>query len=190
MATTVTAISEDLPVSLAEAKEHLRILHSDLDQSIQTALDAAVEYCEATTGRALREELAVTQTYSEWPCGEVGFDRQPVKSIASVKYYDANGSLTTVSSSLYRLFPSSEAATYLEFDDLTFTAPFYYDRSDTIQINYLAGYTDADSVPARAKQAIKLKLAELFGDLKPQEAAASARACDDLLASISWGSYR
>jgi hypothetical protein len=66
-------------------------------------------------------------------------------------------------------------------------------RPDAVQINYTAGYALTSSVPivpARAKQAILLKLAELFGDLKPQEAQASARSCDALLASLDWGCYR
>ena len=187
--TSVTAKTSDLPVTLAEAKEHLRILHDDLDNEVQAALDAAVEWCESTTGRALRVSHTLTQKYRSWPCSPVQFDRQPVSAISGVTYYDAAGDAQTLATSNYRLQSSTKAAGYLEFDD-SFSAPSLDERDDAVTITYTAGYASLAAVPTEAKYAIRLKLAELFGNLDPRMIDANRRACDDLLGSIQWGAYR
>lgn len=187
--TTVTDASEALPVELADAKQHLRIYHDDLDTEIQAALEAAIDYCETVTGRALREEVTVSQTYSGWDCEPIRFDRQPVKSITSITYYDSDGVSQEVDEADYRLTLSTNAAASLQFDD-AFAKPLLYEREDAITIEYVAGYESATVVPARAKHAIKLKLAELFGNLDDRKTEANRRACDDMLASLDWGSYR
>lgn len=187
--TVVTAKDSELPVTLAQAKDHLRILNDDLDVEIQAALEAAIDYCEATSGRALRISHTLAQKYRNWPCDPIRFDRQPVKSITSVTYYDEAGASQTVASSNYRLQPSTNAGAVLEWDD-DFTQPGLDDRDDAVTITYVAGYTDIASVPALAKYAIKLKLREIFGDLNEREYAATQRSCDDLLRMIDWGCYR
>lgn len=187
--TAVTAKSSDLPVTLAEAKEHLRILSDDLDVEIQAALEAAIEYCESVVGRSLRVSHTLTQTYCQWPCSPVRFDRQPVKSITSVTYCDDDGASQTVSTSDYRLQPSTNAGAVLEWDD-GFSYPSLDARLNAVTITYVAGYADIASVPAMAKYAVKLKLKELFGDMGEREQAATVRACDALLSQIEWGAYR
>lgn len=187
--TVVTAKSNDLPVTLAEAKEHLRILGGDLDVEVFAALEAATEFCESVSGRSLRVSHTLAQKYASWPCDPVQFDRHPVKAISSITYYDADGASQTLATSKYRLQPSTNAAAALEWDD-TFDSPSLDDRDDAVTITYTAGYTDIESVPAMAKYAIKLKLAELFGDLDERRIDATQRACDSLLHQIDWGCYR
>jgi uncharacterized phiE125 gp8 family phage protein len=187
--TVVTEKSADLPLTLSEAKSHLRLLHDDLDVEVEEALKAAVEYCETVAGRALRVSHTLTQKYCQWPCGPVRFDRQPVTAISSVTYYDGNGDSQTLASSNYRLQASTLAAGYLEWDD-DFTRPTLDTRDDAVTITFTVGYTDIASVPAMAKHAIKLKLAEIFGDLRDRERDATVKSCDSLLAAIDWGSYR
>jgi uncharacterized phiE125 gp8 family phage protein len=187
--TVVTAKSADLPLTTDEAKSHLRILGGDLDAEVQAALEAAVEYCETVTGRALRVSHTLTQKYCQWPCGPVRFDRQPVSAISSVTYYDADGDEQTLSASNYRLQPSTLAAGYLEWDD-DFSRPTIESREDAVTITFTVGYADIADVPPMAKYAIKLKLSEIFGDLRDRERDGTAKACDSLLAAIEWGSYR
>lgn len=187
--TTVTTVSAGLPVQLGEAKLHLRIEGGDLDIEVQAALEDAVDYCEAVSGRALRESVTVVQTYSEWPSDPIQFNRHPVKSIASVKYQDADNAEQTVLAANYRLHKSTEAAAYLVFDS-DFLRPDIYFREDAIAITYVAGYDSIPVVPPRAKRLIKLKLSEFFGNLDERKVEANRRACDDLLRSIDWGAYR
>lgn len=187
--TAVTAKSADLPLTLDEAKGHLRILGGDLDAEIQAALEAAVEYCETVTGRALRVSHTLTQKYCEWPSGPVEFDRQPVTAVSSVTYYDADGASQTLASSNYRLQASTLAAGVLEWDD-DFTRPTLDSRDDAVTITFTAGYAALATVPAMAKYAIKLKLSEIFGDLPDRVRDATVASCESLLSKIEWGQYR
>jgi uncharacterized phiE125 gp8 family phage protein len=186
--TTVTAKSSDLPVTLEEAKTHLRLLSSDLDEHVASLLEAAVEYCETVCGRSLRVSHTLTQKYDGWPL-TVHFDRHPVTAITSVTYYDDDDATQTVSSSNYRLIASSEAAAFLEFDD-DFTLPTLSDRSDAVIVTYTAGYATLADVPHRAKAAINMKLAELFGNLDERMVAPNERAIASLLGTLDWGCYR
>ena len=193
MITTVTARHADLPVSLAEAKQHLRVVSEDHDTYIQSLLEAATEYCESVTGRALRISHTLTQKYRDWPCNPVRFDRQPVTAITHVKYYDADGVEQTLSSSNYRLHPSSEAAGYVEWDD-DFARPSLDSRDDAITITYTAGYATIAAVPTRAKHAIQLLIGHWFehgeavniGNITSEVPMATTA----LLQSMDWGCYR
>lgn len=187
--TTVTAKSSDLPVTLEEAKTHLRLLSSDLDEHVAGLLEAAVEYCETVCGRSLRVSQTLTQKYDGWPCGAVAFDRQPVTAITSVTYRDADDATQTLASSNYRLLVSSEAAAFMEFDE-DFSAPTLNGRADAVTVTYTAGYASLADVPARAKAAVKLKLTELFDNSDERMIAANERSVAMLLGTLEWGCYR
>lgn len=187
--TVTTAKSSDLPMTLAEAKQHLRQYGSENDEEIQAQLEAALEVCETDAGRSLRVSHTLTQTYPSWPCNPVRFDRQPVKSITSVTYYDADGASQTLASSNYRLHKSTLAAAYLEFDD-SFTQPTTDYRDDAVTITYVAGYDALTDVPKMVKSLVKLKLSELYGDLDERTYANTVRSYGDLLHRIEWGCYR
>jgi uncharacterized phiE125 gp8 family phage protein len=191
--TTVTAKSSDLPVTLEEAKTHLRLLSSDLDEHVAGLLEAATEYCETVCGRSLRVSQTLTQKYDGWPTGAVQFDRQPVTAITSVTYRDADDATQTLASSNYRLLVSSEAASFMEFDE-DFTAPTLNGRADAVTVTYTAGYASLADVPARAKHAIKLLVVHWFnhgeavniGNITSEVPMATAA----LLGSLDWGCYR
>lgn len=187
--TTVTARDSNLPVTLAEAKQHLRILGEDLDADVQAALEAAVAWCESACGRALRVSHTLTQRYACWPKDPVRFDREPVSAITSVTYYDADEASQTLASSNYRLLGQSEAGAFLEWDD-DFTKPTLDDRADAVTITYTAGYGTIAAVPAEAKHAVKLALSLFFGDLGDREVEPTRAACRELLSSLDWGAYR
>lgn len=190
--TNTTAKSATLPVTLQEAKEQLRIVSGDLDSNIQISLEAAVAYCERETGRSLRESHTIVQSYSQWPCSPVRFDRQPVRVISSITYYDSTGALQTLSTGNYRLLNSSDAAALLEFDD-GFSVPSLDSRSDAVQITYLAGYGEVDgkpSVPADIKHAILLLIEKDWGNKTPVEQERMERSIRSKLSSVEWGCYR
>lgn len=76
----------------------------------------------------------------------------PVQSVANVKSIARDGTETTLSSSLYYLKANQD---YVAFD-----APPIAHR---VEINYVAGYGDADTdIPAPIKQAILFHLAEIY----------------------------
>lgn len=188
LTTAKTAQAGQLPVTKQEAKAHLYLVNDDLDGRLDLALKAAIEYCESVTGRVLRVSYTVVQTYEGWPCAPVRFDWQPAYEISHIKYYDADNTLQTVSSSLYRL-SQGNAASKLEFDE-DFTYPSLYDRQDAVQVTYLAGYQTIANVPANAKAAVLLALERDWGDALPADAPRIERSLATLLGSIDTGAYR
>lgn len=143
------------PVSLTEAKAHLRVDGSDEDTLISSLIDAAVAHLDATgvLGRAM-----VTQSWAQWvnqAPGWVTLKVGPFQSLTSVQYYDTDNALQTATLSDYE--------TRLDGDFVIvkpktgYTWPAAYTRQDAIKITYVAGYGDAATdVPQSIRQAILL----------------------------------
>jgi uncharacterized phiE125 gp8 family phage protein len=202
MTTTVTARAHELPVTLDEAKRHLRVLNGEQDEHIQTLIAAATEYCEGRTGRSLRLSETVVQTYDCWPGCRIELNRQPVLAVSSLKYYDAAGVLQTVASTNYRVHASRNAAGWVEIIG-DYSEPTHYDREDAIQLTYTAGYLAEVAVagvettlgvPATAKHAIKLLIGHWFNHAEAVNVgnitSDGPMGVDALLGQLDWGCYR
>jgi len=170
------------PITLAEAKSHLRITEADEDALIETWIKAAREYCEGYQNRAY-----ITQTWElaldRFP-GEglrpyslsqilitdsVGTSERiirvplpPLQSVTSIKYYDTEGTEKEFSSDDY------EVDTYNQPGRISLGYGKSW-PSETLRpvngviIEFKAGYGDtADTVPAKVKQAIKVLIGELY----------------------------
>ena len=184
----VTSKDSLLPVSLAEAKQHLRLDGDHMDDVVLDKLQAAVDYCERRVARSLRLSHTLTQTYQGWPT-LVRFERQPVKSITSITYYDANNAQQTLAASNYLLIASTEASATFCWD-ANFSVPTVYDRGDAVTITYVAGYATITDVPHAAREAIKLKLGMLMSDMDDRSMEQHRRAIEDLLGSVETGMLR
>jgi uncharacterized phiE125 gp8 family phage protein len=164
------------PVSLEEARVHLRVETEAEDVLIVGLIGAAREWAEVVTRRAL-----VTTTYrldlSEWPCDEITLPRPPLKTLTSVKYYDTANVLQTWAASNYQVSaPVGPWAPRAEIE-LAYGViwPTTYPREDAIQITFDAGYVD---FPKALKAALLILLTHLFehrGDAS-QELPPAARA--------------
>lgn len=103
MALVLTSAPAIEPVTLAEAKAHLRVDGSAEDTLILSLIVTSRLHIEAALGLAL-----VTQSWSyfldAWPArSEVALPVRPVQSIAAVKLYAADESVTTVPADTYLL---------------------------------------------------------------------------------------
>lgn len=148
------------PITLAEAKDHLRILDAAQDTLIGAMIKGARQYIETHLGRSL-----VTQTWElaldAWP--EKGFVRilnPPVISITSVTAVQS-GVVVTLDPIAYqsdlvsripRLAPAANAS-WPSADVGVLNA---------IRVRYTAGYGAAAAVPEDIKAAIKFILAHWF----------------------------
>lgn len=158
------------PVSLAEAKDHLRITDSTEDGNIAGYLMAAREVVESYTGRAL-----ITQTWDKkldwgWPrrCGnlEIELPKPPKVSVTSVTYVDTNGAAQTLSGSLYQLTER------LGFGIIVPTYgsawPSVRSQYEAITVRFIAGYgSQPGAVPEAIRQAIKLLLSHFDANREP-----------------------
>lgn len=150
-------------ITLDEAKENLRVLHTDHDSRITALRDAAVAHLDGWSG--ILGRCLITQTWRQDLTRWSGVVRLPfpdVQSIGSIVYSDADNVEQTVASSLYELL-ADDLGTYVHFLD-GFTSPaLYADRSDVVRITFDAGFgAAATAVPADIVHAAHVLIAHWY----------------------------
>lgn len=162
MALSLVAAPATEPLSLAEAKAHLKLDADDENDLIATLVVAAREYVETHTHRAL-----ITQTWDlqlmgfPWALG--GFlelPKPPCLSVTSVTYVDTNGVTQTWDPTLYTVDnpqgPKARMArivpAYFQIFPVTRQVP------NAAVVRFVAGYGGAALVPASLKAGMKLLL--------------------------------
>jgi uncharacterized phiE125 gp8 family phage protein len=153
------------PVSLAEAKAHMRVDLSDDDALIEALITAARQWVESVTNRAIGLQL-IEVAYPRF-MREVELPRPPLRSVVGAYYRDQQGVDQTVDPATYRVIPSSDnqpAMLEREYQQ-AWPSPTY--RSErAVWVRYYAGWdttgSPADIVPAAIKQAILLVVADMY----------------------------
>lgn len=146
----ITAESSNVPVSLEDARIHLRmddLTHDDL--YIESLIYAVCGWVERTYSLALLTKT-VEEYHSKFPdfsTSEIWLNVGPLQSVTSVKYIDSSGTEQTWGSSEY-------AAKVLRHTGFIIPKPDYSwptdvaVRPDAVKITYTTGFgTGPDSVP-------------------------------------------
>ena len=138
MALVLTSAPAVEPVTLAEAKAHLRVDGSAEDTLIGSLIVTSRLHIEAALGLAL-----VTQSWSyfldAWPPrSEVALPVHPVQSIAAVKLYAADESVTTVPADTYLLDGAGSPPRLVRRANLAWPSPAKV--ANGIEIAFVAGY--------------------------------------------------
>lgn len=181
------------PVTLAEAKAHLRVDTSDDDAYITGLVRAAREWVEQYLDRTL--------VNTQWV---MRFDRFPVDSTADIElprppmvasgtatavtvaYTLEDGTTATYSTALFRVdrasTPGAVKTNYAQ------TWPPHRQDDNSVSVTWWAGYGPSGSdVPQGVKNAILLYVHELYEKRGAAEPPAAAKM---LLDAYRWGSYR
>lgn len=165
---TVAPTSE--PVTLTEAKAHLKVDYSDDDTYITTLITVARQMVEEYTGRALMLQT-IKQVLPGFPAYsyrntdmEIRLFKPVLNSLTSVKYYDSDNVLQT-------LYSSSDTSKLI-VDTLREPARLYpspdnpypstYGRPDAVEIIFDAGWSTASDVPVALKQAMLLLVGDMY----------------------------
>ena len=158
MGLSVKTVPTEEPVTLGEAKLHLRVDGSDDDDLITALIKAARDQCEAFTRRQF-----VTATYEYTLDGFSGFiplPRPPLDDVNSIAYVDSDGDDQTVDSGDYDVVTDTV---------IGYVQPAYGEvwpnvrgHTNDITIDYDAGYGAASAVPDTLKAAIKLLVGHLY----------------------------
>jgi uncharacterized phiE125 gp8 family phage protein len=163
------------PVTLADAKPHLKIDAGDDDALITSLITAARIRAEWITRRAF-----VTQSWIEWrdawPCRPFELALPPLQDVTAITAYDLGDNATVLDPALYRVDVAAVPARIAWKETVL---PLTNLRSfNALAIAFTAGYGDAASdVPEPIRRAILMILADLYthrGDDTPTPQAALA----------------
>jgi uncharacterized phiE125 gp8 family phage protein len=153
---TVAPTSE--PISLVEAKAHLRIDSTDEDDLIGALISAATAHLDGYSG--ILGRALITQTWrQDFPALEepLRLPLRPVASVSSVTYYDADNASQTLANTVYGLFSDALGAYVALKPGQTF--PTAYDRRDAVSVTFICGESAA---PAPIKQAALLLIGHWY----------------------------
>ncbi len=149
------------PVTLEEAKLHMRIDITDDDALVSAMVTAARQWCES-----FRRQSFVTQTWAytadEWPDGDViELHLSPVQSVTSIVYVDEAGASATVDAGDYIVDVMSEPGRLALKSSASWPSVTLRELNG-VTVTYVTGYGLAAAVPVVIKQAILLLAAHLY----------------------------
>jgi uncharacterized phiE125 gp8 family phage protein len=154
-----TVAPASLPVTLAEAKAHLRVDDDDDDALIDALIAAATGYLDGWSGVLGRCIVSQTwrQDLPEFPaCGMI---RLPFPDVASVTvaYTDTTGAAQTLAAENYDLAQDERGSFLRVSDDGAW--PGTKDIPDAVRVTMVAGYS---TIPPSLKAAILLYIGLLY----------------------------
>lgn len=143
------------PVTLTEAKAHLRVDIDTDDDLIASYIKEAREEFENQADRTL-----FTTTYrlvlDAWPSSRIiTLPRPPLVSVTSIVYTDDEDSATTLPSSGY-IVDTDAWPGRIVLRSTTSWPSVTLRETGAIVITYVAGYASTDDIPERFKSAIRL----------------------------------
>ena len=159
------------PITTAEAKSHLRVLHSSEDTLIAGLVQEAREWFESYTWRRLVDRTMVYRLdgFPRWRGGRANLEipAGPLKSVTSIQYVDTAGDTQTLAASKYdvdtkSLPPRIQPAWGETWPD---TRPIVNAVTITMEVGYGTSDSspaDTSVIPAGMKEAIKLYLASRY----------------------------
>lgn len=165
------------PISLAEAKTHLRVTHSDDDIYISTLIISARRLVEQTY-----ELCLLQQNWSAfidcWPAdGIYDVPLSPVQSIVDIKIYGDDDVAATLDHAHYLLDAVSRPARVVLRQGRSFPIPGR--KINGIEVKFTAGFgIAATAVPEPIKQALLIIVSDWYaarGDVDAGEFPLSAR---------------
>jgi uncharacterized phiE125 gp8 family phage protein len=171
---------DEEPISLDEAKLHLRVDGTEEDGLIAGLIVAARQGAEHLTGRALMPqtwELALDGFREDGiDCPprhayRITLPKAPLVDVTSIKYLDAAGEQQTLDLSAYAVDDYSEPARVMPAYGTCW--PEARCESNSVLIRYEAGYADADGVPQQIKQWMLLQIGAMYANRESMAAVAS-----------------
>ena len=168
------------PVSLTEAKSHLKIDTSADDTYIESIIKAATQLSEEYTNRFFIDTV-IEQYASNFAELQTLF-KSKVSAVAHVKYYDSDNSLQTLSATVYDTQLNYEPSQIQLADGQSF--PTITKRNDAVICRYTVGYGSAASdVPEIIKQAILLTIGNFYEN---RNSVITGKTATELPMNVKW----
>lgn len=171
------------PVSLAEAKAHLRLETNDDDTLLQSLITTSRLHIEAALGLAL-----ITQSWSwmfdHWPRGErVVLPLRPVQAVTHVRVWRQDGTSQTLPADNFILDGQGNPARLLPVSPAALAEPGQ--PGNGIEIGFTAGFgASASDVPATIRHALLLLITHWYEHREPVEIGASVNAVPVMVSEL------
>ena len=147
------------PVTMTEAKLHLRIVDDGEDELVNALTNAAQDKVEGDTGLVLRAR-SVSIAFDDWGGNCLPLWRGPVSSVTSIVYDDANGAQQTLAADQYRLRDYFGAKAIVPAYGVSW--PELENVSGCVRVTYIAGYANNYAVPPALRQAALLLIGHWY----------------------------
>lgn len=150
------------PLTLAEAKAHMRVDISDDDTLITSLLAAARQYAEQLTARSFitQQWRFVFDSFYESDTSTIYLEKGPISAIDSITYVDMAGTTQTMASTDYVADLSGPLVRITPRFGKVW--PIALPQIGSAAVNFTAGYGAAAAVPEGLKSWIKLRLGALY----------------------------
>lgn len=158
LAPVLVTPAASMPVSLEEAKLHLKVEGAEEDALIEGLIAAAVGHLDGPTGvlgRALVEQTW-RQDYDGFGC-DMRLRPGPVIEIVSITWRDVGGQISTVADSNYALVTDALGARV--YWDASYSSPSNLYKQGAVSVTFKSGYAE---VPAALKAAILLMVGNWY----------------------------
>lgn len=160
MATKPLTFPAAEPVSLSEAKAHLRIDHADEDTYIGSLISAARAYFETQCQKAFATQSYLLTLDSFPSSDDVRLDRGPVLEITALKYDDSDGIEQTLDPNDYVLDNANEPGWLIPIDS---GWPATMSATGAVRVEYIAGW-EAGTLPADVKAGMLLLVGHWYNN--------------------------
>lgn len=150
------------PLTLDEAKVHLRVAHTEQDDLIQSIIESATMQFEkdaqvnvlSTAFKLVLDEAP--QEVSGWNA-HILIWKNPNVEVQSIKYYNADSEQVELSTDNYEVDNVSAPTRIRLTEDVTVA-----DKLNAFEVNFTVGYAAADDVPEDIKQCIRFLLGHYY----------------------------
>ncbi len=154
------------PITLDEAKQHLRIDGNDDDILIMSLIKQAREWCEAYQNRKYATQTLELVLDCFPKIGYIEFTScSPVQSVESIKYYDVEGQEYIFDSSNYLIDTDSFISRIVLKHNCYFPS-IPLQKVNGVRIRFIAGY---ENIPEMIKYAMIIQMKLLYDDYRPDE---------------------
>lgn len=149
------------PLSLAEAKLHLRETRDGQNAIITALITAARQQCESITRRAL-----ISQTWDlylpAFPAAGQAIEvpLSPLASVESITYVDADGVTQTWDAADYTVDAVTEPGLIVPAYSKSY--PSVRVIPNAVKVRFIAGYGAAADVPEGIKQAMRMLIGHMY----------------------------
>lgn len=148
-----TDVTGDEPVSLDEARNHLRITHLGEDDLIYSLIVAARQWAETYSEKAIVEQEVTA--YYDTLSSVMALPLGNAASLTEIEYLDPTGGAQLITSGVIVTKGSPSKLVFVD------SPPDSKKLADSVRVEYVAGYPDG-AVPQRIKQAILLLVADMY----------------------------